>query len=41
MTCEISPVYLLGAVLGLICGGFICGSIWGFVEAWWRDRHGS
>ena len=37
MTCEVSPVFLLGAILGLICGGIIVG----FVEAWWRDRHGS
>jgi hypothetical protein len=32
--CEISPVFLFGAILGLIIGGVI----WGFVEAWWKDR---
>ena len=33
--CEISPVFLFWAILGLIIGGVI----WGFVEAWWKDRH--
>jgi hypothetical protein len=37
MTCEIDTTCLFVAILGLTIGGVI----WGFVEAWWKDRHGS
>ena len=41
MTCEISPGFLFEIILSIIIGSAIGGVIWGFVEAWWKDRHGS
>jgi hypothetical protein len=37
MNCEISPEFLFETILSIIIGGVI----WGFFEAWWKDRHGS
>ena len=41
MNCEISPGFLFGTIISLIIGSAIGGVIWGFIEAWWKDRHGS
>ena len=40
MNCEIL-VFLFGTIISIIIGSAIGGVIWGFFEAWWKDRHGS